>query len=95
MQLIESVGPCSIWDPLMSVEGLTAYSTLAKRTLTDLLNDPRDPIPSYRVGTRVLIRKSEFDAWLSRRRNVKAEAPARLAAADARALLGARPTRKS
>lgn len=95
MQVIESIGLCSVWDPLMSIEGLSGYSTLAKRTLQDLFNHPRDPIPSYRVGTRVLIRKSEFDAWLSRRRNVKADAPARLAEADARALLSARPRKRS
>ena len=79
-----------MWDPLMTIEGLSAYSTLAKRTLQDLLNDPRDPLPSYRVGSRVIIRKSEFDFWLSRRSNVNSNASARLAAADAHALLAAR-----
>ncbi len=91
MQVIESVGPCCIWDPLMDIQGLSAYSTFSVRFLQDLLNNAKDPIPSYRVGTRVVIRKSEFDAWLSRRRNQKPLALARLAAADARALLNARP----
>ena len=94
MQVIESVGQCCTWDPLMDLQGLAAYSTLSKRTLQACLYDPRDPIPSYRVGSRVLIRRSEFDTWLSRRRNVKADAPAQLAAADARALLAARPKKK-
>lgn len=92
LQVIDTVGPVSVWDPLMDLQGLAAYSTLSGRTLQDLLNDPRDPIPSYRVGTRVIIRKSEFDAWLSRRSNVNviANAHARLATADAHALLAAR-----
>ena len=79
----------------MDLQGLSAYSTLSKRTLQDCLYDPKDPIPSYRVRNRVLIRRSEFDAWLSRRRNVRADAPAQLAAADARALLAARPRKKT
>lgn len=95
MQVIESVGPCCIWDPLMDIQGLAAYSTFSVRFLQDLLNDGRDPIPSYRVGTRVVIRKSEFDAWLSHRRNMKADAPARLAEADARALLSVGPKKRS
>jgi hypothetical protein len=95
VQVIESVGQYCAWDPLMDIQGLVAYSTLSKRTLQGCLYDPTDPIPSYRVGSRVLIRKGEFDAWLTRRRNMKADAPAQLAAADARALLAARPRKNT
>ncbi len=90
MQVIEGATICSVWDPLMDLRGLSAYSTLSRRTLQDLVNDLTDPIPSYRVGNRVLIRRSEFDAWLSRRRNQKPLAAARLAAADTQALRAAR-----
>jgi excisionase family DNA binding protein len=66
------------------------YSGLSRRTLQDLINDPQDPLPSYRVGGKILVRRSEFDRWMSRRRNRKPLEAARLAAADARALLNAR-----
>ncbi|MBI4574547.1 MAG: helix-turn-helix domain-containing protein [candidate division NC10 bacterium] len=90
MRVIEGAVIQTEWDPLMDLRGLSAYSTLSRRTLQDLINDPDDPIPSYRVGNRVLIRRSEFDAWLSRRRNQKPLALARLARADAQALLSVR-----
>lgn len=54
------------------------------------MNDTADPLPSYRVGGKILIRKSEFDRWMTRRRNRKPLAAARLAHADTVALLRAR-----
>ncbi len=57
------------------------------------MNDLIDPLPTYRVGAKLLVRRSEADAWMARRRNRKPLAAARLAAADAHALLTARPKR--
>ncbi len=67
------------------------YSGLSRRTLQDLINDPKDPLPSYRVRGKILVRKSEFDRWMVRRRNRKARAAVELAHADAHALRIARP----
>jgi excisionase family DNA binding protein len=78
-------------DPWFSLRALADYSSLSRRTLQDLVHDATDPIPSYKVGGKILVRRSEFDAWMTRRRNQKALAAARLAAADARALLATRP----
>ncbi len=80
-------------DPYLSLKALACYSALSRRTLQKHLSDPYDPIPSYRVGGKVLVRRSEFDAWMARRRNEKVQALTRLAAADAQALLTARPRR--
>jgi hypothetical protein len=54
------------------------------------VNDPRDPVPTYRVGAKLLARRSEVDAGMGRRRNRKPLAGAQFAAADAKALLAAR-----
>ncbi len=78
-------------DPYFSLRGLAGYSSLSRRTLQDLVNDTDDPLPSYRIGTKILVKRSEFDRWMARRRNRKPLAAARLAAADAQALLNARP----
>ena len=78
-------------DPFLDLRALAGYCHLSRRTLQALVNDPRDPLPSYRVGGKILVRRSEFDAWMARRRNTKPLAAARLAAADAQALLQARP----
>ncbi len=91
MRVIEAV---TIQDPIdrwLSLRGLADYCSLSRRTLQALVNDPQDPLPSYRVGGKILVRRSEFDAWMSRRRNQNPWAAARLARADAKALLSARP----
>ena len=91
MRVIEAVHLTTDLDPFLSLKGLAGYSSLSRRTLQDLVNDPRDPLPSYRVGGKLLIRKSEFDVWIARRRNRKPLAAAHLAAADAQGLQAARP----
>ncbi len=78
-------------DPYLSLTGLAGYSSLSRRTLQDLVNDTSDPLPSYRVGGKILVRKSEFDRWMTRRRNRKPQAALHLAHADTVALLMARP----
>lgn len=78
-------------DPYFSLQALAGYCHLSRRTLQALVNDPRDPLPSFRVGGKILVRRSEFDAWMARRRNRKPLEAARLATADAQALLTARP----
>ncbi len=78
-------------DPFFSLKGLAGYASLSRRTLQDLVNDTSDPLPSYRVGGKILVRKSEFDRWMTRRRNRKAQALVELATADAQALRMARP----
>ncbi len=78
-------------DPWLDLRALASYLSLSRRTLQDLVNDPTDPLPTYRVGAKLLARRSEVDAWMARRRNRKPLAAAALAAADARALLTARP----
>ena len=91
MRVIEVVNITMDPDPYLSLKGLAGYSSLSRRSLWDLVNDPRDPLPSYRVGGKLLVRKSEFDRWMVRRRNRKAQAAADLAIADAHALRIARP----
>jgi len=88
--LIEAVTIQTDVDPYLSLKGLAGYASLSRRTLQDLVNDTSDPIPSFRVGGKILVRKSEFDKWLARRRNRKPLEAGHLAAADARALLQAR-----
>ncbi len=93
VRVVEAVTIQQDLDPYLSLKGLAGYASLSRRTLQDLVNDLRDPLPSYRVGGKILIRKSDFDRWMTRRRNRKPLEAARLAAADAQALLAARPRR--
>jgi excisionase family DNA binding protein len=51
------------------VSELAKYSGISDRTLWDLLKDPVNPIPHYRIGAAkriVRIKKSEFDQWMQK-----------------------------
>jgi excisionase family DNA binding protein len=52
-------------DPFLSLRGLAAYCGLSVRKLRDLLDDPSHPLPAYQVGGKILVRASEFDAWMA------------------------------
>ena len=51
-------------DPYLSVRALAGYSGLSIRKLRSCLKNPRNPLPHYRVDNKVLVRRSEFDAWM-------------------------------
>ena len=57
-------------DPFLSLRALAAYSGLGVRTLRAYLSDPTHPLPCYRVGGKILVRRSEFDGWMARHRQV-------------------------
>lgn len=90
MTVVDEVRVSVSLDPWLSLRALSGYSGLSIRTVRYHLTDPSQPIPSYRVGGKLLVRRSEFDAWMAHHRNQKAQALIRLAAADAQALLSAR-----
>jgi excisionase family DNA binding protein len=52
-------------DPFLPLRALASYSGLSVRKLRDLLDDPGRPVPHYRVGGKILVRRSEFDAWMA------------------------------
>jgi excisionase family DNA binding protein len=55
----------------LKISELAQYAGISDRTLWDLLKDPVNPIPHYRVGAAgriVRIKKSEFDEWMRNQR---------------------------
>jgi len=50
-------------DPFLSLRALASYSGLSVRKLRDLLTDPGHPLPHYRIGGKIVVRRSEYDAW--------------------------------
>ena len=57
-------------DPFLPLRALAGYSGLGVRTLRGYITDSRRPLPCYRIGGKILVRRSEFDAWLSQYRQV-------------------------
>jgi hypothetical protein len=50
-------------DPYLTIPALIAYTGLSERTLRELLDDPVNPLPHYRTGGRVTVRRSEWDLY--------------------------------
>ena len=68
--LAERVIVSTTLDPFLSLKALAAYSGLGVRTLRAYLTDITHPLPCYRVGGKILVRRSEFDTWIARHRQV-------------------------
>ena len=57
------------FDPFLSLRTLSAYAGLSVRTLRQYLDLPPDQaLPCYRVGGKILVRRSQFDAWIEQYR---------------------------
>jgi len=64
MHVIEAVNITTPLDPFLSLKGLAGYSGMSVRKLRDCLTHPVSPLPHYRVDGKILVRRSEFDAWM-------------------------------
>jgi excisionase family DNA binding protein len=53
----------------LSLKALSAYGGLSVRTLRGYLTSTTHPLPHYRVGRKLLVKRSEFDAWIARFRD--------------------------
>ena len=54
-------------DPYLPLKALAAYSGLSVRTLRSFIErDPSSALPCYRITAgKLLIRRSEYDAWVA------------------------------
>ena len=68
--LAERVVVSTALDPFLSLKALAAYSCLSARTLRGFTELPPDQaLPCYRLPGKLLVRRSQFDAWLERYRS--------------------------
>ncbi len=69
--VVEGIELTTPLDPYLTLKALSAWSGCSVRWLRDRLTDPQHPLPCYRLpGGKVLVRRSEFDYWLARYRQV-------------------------
>jgi excisionase family DNA binding protein len=47
---------------------ITEYADVSERTVRGWIHAPIDALPAVRVGGKILVKRSELDAWLGRRR---------------------------
>lgn len=60
----------TVLDPFLSLKALASYSGLSVRTLRHYIELPPDEaLPCYRVGGKILVRRSELDGWIAQYRS--------------------------
>jgi hypothetical protein len=65
--IVDELALATPTDPYLSLKALATYSSCSIRWLRAQLGDPRHPLPCYRLpGGKILVRRSEWDAWLAR-----------------------------
>jgi predicted DNA-binding transcriptional regulator AlpA len=57
-------------DPFLSLRALAGYAGVSVRKLREHLSDTTHPLPHYRIGGKIVVRRSEFDAWIAAYRRV-------------------------
>jgi hypothetical protein len=65
-------------DAYLPLRALASYAGLSVRTLRGYLVHPAYPLPCFRIGGKVLVRRSEFDQWAKQFRTVSASTVDRL-----------------
>jgi hypothetical protein len=59
---------CQKSDKYLDLKALAEYSSMSVSALRGYINDSSDPIPSFILKRKILIKKSEFDHWMDRHR---------------------------
>ncbi len=55
-----------VFEPgYFDLQALAAYSSCSVRWLRDRLVDRLHPLPHYRIEGKILVKREEFDHWLS------------------------------
>jgi len=52
----------------LGLRQLTEYAAVSERTLRAWMHRQVDPLPAVQVDGKILVRRSQFDAWLERYR---------------------------
>jgi excisionase family DNA binding protein len=52
----------------MDLRGLQDYAAVSERTLRTWIHATVDPLPACRVGTKILVRRRDFDTWMEKHR---------------------------
>lgn len=64
----KKIQPANFTPSTLTRSDIARHLNISERLAHDLLHDPTDPIPYFRIGNKLLrVRKADFDAWLARR----------------------------
>ncbi len=60
---IESFVNANVAPEWMDLKAIQQYACVSERTLREWIHQP-NPLPAVRVGTKMLVRRRDFDLWL-------------------------------
>jgi hypothetical protein len=66
MRVSPRPGVVQVTDAYFSLKALSTYSGLSVRRLRSCLTARAWPLPYYRFGGKICVRRSDFDAWAAR-----------------------------
>lgn len=66
MKQAASNSPSEVGREWFDLRGLTLYAAVSERTIREWLHRSLNPLPAVRVGRKILVRRSTFDAWLEK-----------------------------
>jgi excisionase family DNA binding protein len=52
----------------LDLRALQRYACVSERTLREWIHRATNPLPAVQVGTKLLVRRSDFDQWLENHR---------------------------
>ena len=52
----------------LDMKALQRYACVSERTLREWIHRATNPLPAVQVGTKLLVRRSDFDQWLENHR---------------------------
>ena len=61
----------SVQPTFLDLKTLAAYSSCSVRWLRDRLVDRAHPMPHYRIGGKLLVKREDFDNWMEAQRVVQ------------------------
>jgi len=61
-------GSNNVGTEWLSLRQVTQYADVSERTVRAWIHAPLNALPAVRVGGKLLVRRSELDAWLGRHR---------------------------
>src|SRR5262249_35587577 len=86
LKIVERLAVTAPMDPYLSLRALSAYCGLSVRTLREHINRLDQALPVYRIGSKIVVRRSEFDTWFMQFKTVGK--PSLLAALNGTGLAG-------
>ena len=57
----------------LDLRSLAGYASISERTAREWIHRPVDPLPAVRVGTKILVKRGDFDRWLGAHPLIAAE----------------------